>query len=153
MKLASRHLGRKSRLRLVNGVVMSKILYVIQIWGATKITWIRKMQIAWNLAARFVTRMGRQTRRDKLLTECKCVSVNQLVMYHLLMLMFRIIKYEQWSPVRERFEVDGERRVKERGARLDLAIEFWHRWMAMKWSNLPDEMRYKKNVKKFKISF
>ena len=87
---------------------MSKILYVIQIWGSTKITWIRKMQIVQNLAARFVTQMGRHTRREKLLKECKWLSINQLVVYHSLMLMYWIIEYDQWSPVRERLEVDEE---------------------------------------------
>ena len=131
--------------------VMSKILYVIQIWSSMKITWIRNMQIVQNLKARFVTQMGRHTRREKLLEECKWLSINQLVVYHYLMLIFRIIKYEQWSPVRERLEVNGEKKVRERGARLNLTRELWHRRKARKWNSLSDKLRYDQNVKKFKI--
>ena len=65
------------------------------------------------------------------------------------MLMFRIIKDEQWSPVKERLERDADRKVKGE-ERLDLKEELRHSCTAGKWNNLPDDLRHMESIKKFK---
>ena len=54
LKLIGRKLTKESRLRLANGLIISRFCYLIQIWGNTSPELIRKLQCAQNRAARFV---------------------------------------------------------------------------------------------------
>ena len=69
LRLVSKYLDMKSRLKLANGIIISKMIYMINLWGSTRPTWIRKIQIIQNMAARYVTRENRYTRISTLLNK------------------------------------------------------------------------------------
>ena len=73
----------ETRKMIANGIVMSRIIYVIQVWGGTKDYLIKTLQILQNKAARFVTKLDIFT---SLLLQCVWLSVQQLVEYHSLCL-------------------------------------------------------------------
>ena len=79
---------------IANGIVISRIIYVIQLWGGTKDYLLKMLQVLQNKAARFVTKCDIFTSQKKLLLQCGWLSVKQLVEYHSLVLVFKT-KVEQ----------------------------------------------------------
>ena len=56
-----------TRLMVANGVVMSKFVYLIQLWGGCESYLVHALQVQQNRAARLVTRANRYTSTKKLL--------------------------------------------------------------------------------------
>ena len=65
--MLGRQLSRKSRLLLANGILQSKIAYLMPIWAGAPKYLMRKLQAVQNRAARFVTGLGRKTK-----PQCYC---------------------------------------------------------------------------------
>ena len=84
----------ETRKMIANGIVISRIIYVIQLWGGTKDYLLKMLQVLQNKAARFVTKCDIYTIQKKLLLQCGWLSVKQLVEYHSLVLVFKT-KVEQ----------------------------------------------------------
>ena len=80
----------KTRKMIANGIVMSKLVYLIQWWGGCSSYLIDFLQVLQNRAARLVTRSGWSTSTGKMLQQCGWLSVRQLVIYHSLILVFKI---------------------------------------------------------------
>ena len=77
---------------LANGIFMSKLIYTIPVWGGCEKYLIRSLQVSQNKAARFVTKLGIYTPVQALLSQCAWLSVNQLVFFHTVVLVFKTIK-------------------------------------------------------------
>ena len=75
---------------IANGIVMSLLAYLIQLWGGASDYLIRLLQVQQNRAARLVTRSGWYTSTEVLLSQCGWMSIKQLVDYHSLLLIFKI---------------------------------------------------------------
>ena len=82
----------KTRKMVADGLFMSKLVYLIPLWGGCESYLIRALQIVQNKAARCVTRRGKYTSTRNLLTECGWLSVNQLVFFHTVLLLFKVRK-------------------------------------------------------------
>ena len=70
LNLLAKQLPYSSRLLLSNGLLLSKISYFIQIWGAAPRSQLQKVQTVLNAAARFVTGLNKQTSTRTLMTKC-----------------------------------------------------------------------------------
>ena len=79
----------KTRKMVANGVVISRIIYVIQLWGGTSDFLIKMLQVLQNKAARFVTQNDIFTSQKQLLLQCGWMSVRQLVVYHDMVQIFK----------------------------------------------------------------
>ena len=71
-----------TRLMIANGIFMSKLVYLIHLWGSSSKYLLKSIQILQNRAARVVTGYSWWTPVRRLLKECKWLSINQLVFYH-----------------------------------------------------------------------
>ena len=60
-----------TRLSVANGIFMSKLCYLIQLWGGTEDYLLHALQVIQNRAARAVTRMSWFTPTRVLLNKCK----------------------------------------------------------------------------------
>ena len=83
-----------TRKMIANGIVISRIIYVIQLWGGASEFLIKMLQILQNKAARFVTKLDIFTSQEKLLLQCGWLSVKQLVVFHNMVQIFKT-KQEQ----------------------------------------------------------
>ena len=80
----------KTRKMLANGIVMSKMIYLIQLWGGCSdylLTFLQKIQ---NKAARLVTKLNWFTPTHVLLTQCGWLSIRQLNIYHNMLQVYKI---------------------------------------------------------------
>ena len=80
----------KNRKMIAEGIIMSNILYVITVYGASDEYLLNHLQVIQNNAARCVTRLGWNARVAELLSQCGWMSVRQLVYYHTLIQVFKI---------------------------------------------------------------
>ena len=74
---------------LANGLFLSKLTYLIPLWGGCENFLIRSLQIVQNRAARVVTKHGMFTPTKTLLRECGWLSVSQLVFFHSVVLLYK----------------------------------------------------------------
>ena len=70
LKHIGRYMPRTSRHILATGMILSRIQYLIQIWGGTERKYIKKVQMLLNATARFVTGKSRITSTRNLMTSC-----------------------------------------------------------------------------------
>ena len=85
----SRIASFKTRKMIGNGIFLSKLIYLIQVWGGTSDFLLSSLQIMQNKAARYITKLGSYTPVETLLTQCGWLSVQQLVVYHSLNLILK----------------------------------------------------------------
>ena len=82
LTLVSRQTSFKTRLMVANGVYMSKLSNLIQVWGGTQDYVLKALQVTQNKAAKYVTGLSWFTPTRTLLKQCGWLSVRQLVFYH-----------------------------------------------------------------------
>ena len=84
--LVRKYLSFKSRKMTAWGLVMSKLLYGIEVWGPSATEkQINQMQVIQNSIMRWVCAEGRRTRTRDLLRMTGMLSIRQLIMYRVLM--------------------------------------------------------------------
>ena len=147
LKLIADKLPQKSRLTLANGILLSKICYLIQIWGAAHKNKIKKVQTILNCAARFVTRSHKRISSKKLKKLCNWLNVTELIEQHSLVSMWKIVNLNIPTAIREHIAVNEENKLTTRPPRLKtVAKSFKHRTIKS-WNNLPELIRMTKNIK------
>ena len=72
----------KNRKMIAEGIFISKLSYLISLWGGCGTVLKRSLQIIMNKVARVVTRLDWSTPARELLAQCGWLSVNQLIFYH-----------------------------------------------------------------------
>jgi hypothetical protein len=90
LSMLSARTSVKTRLMVANGIVISKICYLIQLWGGCDNYLIRPLQVLQNRAARLVTGCGWFTPKRKLLKMCNWLSIKQLVFYQSVIMAHKI---------------------------------------------------------------
>ena len=96
----------KTRKIIANGIVMSKLVYLIQWWGGCSSYLMNYLQVLQTRAARVVTRSGWRASTEKLLHQCGWLSVRQLAHYHSLVLVFQIKQQGKPAYFREHFSAE-----------------------------------------------
>ena len=92
---------KKARLQVVNALIMSRLVYLINIWGNTTSNLIQKAQIVQNVAARMVTGHKRTTRQKTLLKDCNWLNMEDLTEYHSLVMFWKTLKWGRPASQRE----------------------------------------------------
>ena len=79
---------------IANGAVMSKLVYLISVWGGAQQYLLKALQVQQLTAARTVCGPGsRYWSRMKLLKRVGWLSVRQLIYYHTVLQAHKVIKY------------------------------------------------------------
>ena len=81
-----------TRLMVANGIFMSKLSYLIQLWGGCEQYLIRSLQVMQNRAARAVTGKTWWTPTRRLLQDCRWLSVRQLIYYQTALQTYKILR-------------------------------------------------------------
>ena len=81
--------GFKTRKMIAEGLFMSKLGYLISLWGGCTAGLKKDLQIIQNRVCRVVTRRDWSTPTQELLRQCGWLSVNQLGVYHSVLLVHK----------------------------------------------------------------
>ena len=149
----------KTRKMIANGVVLSRIIYAIQLWGGTNDYLLKMLQVLQNRAARFFIKDNVFTSQRKLLLQCGWISVKQLVTFHNLVLVYKTLSVQKpvslHSTLSRSFSyrtraastgalVDNNRTTSEISKQSFLMIS------TKLWNALPQAVRQTENLRTFK---
>ena len=149
----------KTRKMIADGIIMSKLIYLIELWGGCSNYLMEALQKAQNRAARTVTKLDWNTPVGELLKECGWLSVHQLAVYHSVVLVFKVIKSKSPMYLHTMFSVEYMYKTKQadnvllrktKGSGLELSHDSF-RWRAARGFNaLPLEVRNLTTLEAFK---
>ena len=91
LKYLGEKINKRGKLLLPNGYIMSKLIYLMGVWGGAHKTMIEQLQIIQNNTARFVTGRGKREKKWPLLKECKWLDIEELIIFHSMNNMWKII--------------------------------------------------------------
>ena len=150
-----------TRLMVANGIVMSKLCYLIQLWGGCEEYLLHSLQVLQNRAARAVTRKSWFTPTRVLLASCNWLSVKQLVVYQTLLTTHRTVstghpKYlsdrlDRDHPYQTRQATDGSIRFGEDFSGKQAITHSSFRYRAARdYNRIPAKIRTAKTIQTFK---
>ena len=161
LKRISKVASFKTRLMVANGTFMSKLIYLAPLWGGCEKYLIKTLQIVQNRTARVITNSGPYTPISQMLDQCGWLSVNQLVFFHTVLLLYKTrtnqqpkalfkmqnsqFSYRTRAADTDRIRMDADYLVRnEINARS-------YRWRSIRsWNMLPPELTSISNLGKFK---
>ena len=141
---------RKSRLQLTNSLVVSKLLYLLPLWGGATANYLAKAQVLMNSAARFATGLPKRTRIKDLFKECGWLTLHKLNYFHSCLHLWKIIRMGKPMHMKRQFLVDNQNKISTAQPRLQFS-EDCYRWRTIRyWNDLPDTIRGNLVLPKFK---
>ena len=150
----------QTRKMVANGVLISRIIYAIQLWGGTSNYLLDMLQVLQNRAARLVTRRSIFTSQHQLLLECGWLNVRQMVAFHDAVQIFKTLKEEKPVSLYRRLSrtFSYRTRAATTGAivdnyrtRGDISMESFVVRGTKLWNKLPASVRQSQNLKQFKM--
>ena len=84
----------KTRKMIVNGIFMSKLIYLMPVWMGCEEFWVSALQVCQNTAARLVTRLDKYTSTNVLIRKCGWMPVRQLLIYHSLFIFHKVFQHQ-----------------------------------------------------------
>ena len=144
-------LPRKSRASLARGLILSRLNYLMALWGGTLETQIRKIQTIVNTAARWVTGLPKRTRVKTVMTEVRWYSIKEQIKMTTALQMWKIVHLEKPGRLRESLTVEDDLSIDLIRPRLQFT-ENCFKWRgSSEWNRLPSEIRQEKSISKFKV--
>ena len=160
LKVIGRVASFKNRKLIANGIFLSKLSYLIALWGGCNIYLLKSLQTLQNKAARVVTKLDWSTPTAVLLGQCGWLSVHQLVVYHSVVLVFKVLQSKQPRPLHSMFPTEYKyntsqarsKSIKQTGhPTLDLARDGFRWRAANSFNQLPASIKNLDTLKKFKL--
>ena len=148
----SKYLPIKSRLLLANGLFISRLLYLLPMWGELPKNDMKTLQILMNKCARMVLGLPIKTRTRTLMTECHWLYFRELVTFHSLVLMFKIVIFGKPVNVRQKLNIDTDRKISTSPGRLKITRDSFRWQTVLAWNQLPDHLINCGNLSTFKNS-
>ena len=152
LKHLSKGIPKKCRLILANGFIMSKIIYLIPLWGGTYTKQMGKVQTIMNMTARWITDDSRRTKTSILMEKCKWFNIKELIKYHSVIAIWKILKTGKPEHLRDRIKLDNDGLMLDRNPRLQttgLGLLWRGQYL---WNSIPQEARDAPTIARFKNS-
>ena len=150
LKFMSKFIPEKSKKLLVNGLILSKILYLLPIYGGTCKKFTTKIQVIMNDAARFVFNKNRRTSTKDLMQAMGWMDVHDLTDFHTLLLTWRILRLNIPRYLAEKFSRIEDDKIATEKPRLK-NTEKGFRWRSVSlWNSMIPSLRQEKSYPRFK---
>ena len=161
LKMISKVATFRNRKMIADGIFMSKLVYLIPLWGGCSKFLLKSLQTLQNKAARAVTKMDWNTPTSEILKQCGWLSVNQLSVYHTVIMAYKVIQVKSPKYLYNMFnttynyktrQADSGRIRSTRTPELDLAKDSFSWRAAELFNDLPDAVRSMKTTQSFKLA-
>ena len=140
------------RLQLVNSLLLSRVNYMICVWGNSTDQLTNKIQVILNKAARFIHNSEKTTRRTTLMQNCRWMTVNQMTEYASLVQMWKTLRLNVPIYMKDKITMITDDKIQTTPPRLQITARNY-RWRTIHyWNNLPGHLRSENNLKIFKTS-
>ena len=162
----------KTRKMIANGIYMSKLIYLMPLWMGCEDYLVNALQVNLNKVARLVTKLDIFTPTSVLMQQCGWMPIKQLMAYHSLVLLHKIIQQQSPSYLYKKVTSGSQdyntRQAAEATAalatvgvhqqpsidssQLDLCRSSWC-WTSVKWyRQLPPNLQAEKKLPTFKTA-
>ena len=145
-------LSQKTKLQLANSFVVSKLLYIICLWGNTNQSQLQKAQVCLNSAAQYVLDARKSTRQANLMEGCNWLQIAELAEYDYLIQLWKVLRWKVPSYMEDQFSLMEEDKIWTKKTRMMLTAEGWRCKTTANWNNLPDYLRAELSLRAFKIN-
>ena len=85
-------MGKATKKTIVEGVFNSVMCYCLPLFGGCNITEVQALQVQQSRAARIILNLPPRTNRELMISQLGWLTVYQLIAYHTLLTVFRIMK-------------------------------------------------------------
>ena len=141
LKYISKIIPKKGRKLLVEGIILSKIMYLIPMWGGSPKKYMKKVQVLINKSARLVLKTSRLTSTKKLMTETGWFYATEMALYHTMLLTWKLIRQGTPEYFSDIIVVEDEDYLTTRAPRLKITATRYRCICVTQWNRLPDEIR------------
>ena len=94
LKFTSNYASIETKKKLVNGIIMSKLVYGITIWGlSATATVMNQCQSVQNISMRWICGLNQYTSIETLLNKCNFLSIYQSAIYFSLLQFWKMKQY------------------------------------------------------------
>jgi hypothetical protein len=161
LKMVSKVATFRNRKMIADDIFVSKLVYMIPLWGGAAKYLIKSLQTLQNKAARAVTKLDWNTPTSELLRQCGWLSVHQLSVYHTVILAFKVIQARSPKYLYTMFnttynyktrQADSGKIKSTRAPELDLAKDSFSWRAAILYNELPDSIRNQHTIEGFKLA-
>ena len=150
-----------TKLMVANGLVISKLSYLIQLWGGCEGYLLKMLQVQMNRAARYVTGYSGFTSTRRLMDKCGWLTVKQMIVFQTTLMVHKTLLTKQPFYLHSRFPTDqpyGTRQHSTGCIRLDQTFRCkgdlprtgFRQRGAHGYNSLPAEIRTCKNLGTFR---
>ena len=133
-----KHMPMKSRLLLANGLFLSKLIYLLPMWGGIGSRDAKKIQVLINKCARMVLGRSRKTRTRTLIEGCQWLYFRELVLFHSIVQMYKIVHIGSPATIRKKLTILPDKRIEIVPGRLKITRDSFKWRMSIAWNDLPD---------------
>ena len=146
----STYLPVKSKLLLANGLFISRLLYLLPMWGGLPQRDMKTLQTIMNKCARMILGLPRKTRTRTLMIGCHWLYFRELVVFHSLVQMFKIVNLGTPVNLRRTLTIDNDKKISTSNGRLRI-VKNSFRWRTVcNWNSLPAHLILSVNLSSFK---
>ena len=150
LSLLRHSISKKAKLQLVNGLIVSRLSYIISIWGNTSDSAIRKAQVCLNTSARFVLNANKYTRETDLMIGCNWLNVRELTEYFSIIQLWKALRWNAPAYIRDKYSIEEEDTLRTDLPRLRITREGWRTRTKDRLNALPYELHTELDIGKFK---
>ena len=160
LKLVGKVANFKNRKMIAEGIMISKLTYLIALWGGTSGYLIKSLQIIQTSAARVVTKLDWSTPTSELLNQCGWLSVQQLVVYHSVLMVYKVVRTESPAYLHSMFQTKYQYRTRQADSgvikhmycpKLTLTCQSFRFQASGHFNNLPSSIRNSETLQGFKM--
>ena len=148
---------------VTNGLFISKLAYLMPLWGGCPNYLVNALQVMQNKAARYVTKKNVYTPVKTLLKQCNWLSVHQMIFFHTVVLFYRTRVSKVPVQLFKMASSDYSYNTREKAnwnfkvvsniRRPSTFAMKSYRWRSVEyWNMLPLKIKCEKNVHSFKKS-
>ena len=150
LKFISKEIPYTNRRILASGLIISRILYAITLWGGTYVTNQKKMQALLNKTARWVTNSGRRSKTLELMNKCGWLTVEEMISLHTILMCWKVIWLRIPLQLHERMTLNEDFSITTKKQRLQ-TVQAGYLWRATLLCNLlPQEICSIQSLPRFK---
>lgn len=146
LKFTSNKATLEVKRRLVNGIIMSRLIYGIPIWGISATSSVLgQIQQVQNISMRWILGANRYTSIRSLLNQCNFISVHQSVIYFSILQYWKLLKFGVSRSLVEWVDHNSESPVQTL-----ISGNVWSRVAPAMFERLPLSIRQEQKVSVFK---
>ena len=156
LKYLGRLIPYPSRLNLANGLLISRLNYLMPLWGSAPPSQLNRAQVVMNAAARWATGLHRRTKISTLLNRTGWYSIREMIRISTVTQIWKMVHLGKPQRPLERWQINEKLEIAVDPPRLQHSKRCF-RWRGSReWNLLPEELRenrslysFKKNLKKY----